>query len=58
MMANLTGPMAYEIVVDSGKKDGIKNPKFMKEVERFYSEFQADFSEVRHLASLMDTVKV
>ena len=57
MMENLTGPMAYEIVVDSGKKDGIKNPKFMKEVERFYTEFQAKFPEVRHLASLMDTVK-
>jgi len=57
MMENLTGPMAYEIVVDSKVKDGIKNPKFMKTVERFYQEFQADFPEVRHLASLMDTVK-
>ena len=57
MMKNLTGPMAYEIVVDSKVKDGIKNPKFMKTVERFYQEFQADFPEVRHLASLMDTVK-
>ena len=57
MMKNLTGPMAYEIVVDSGVKDGIKNPKFMKEVERFYIELQAKFPEVRHLASLMDTVK-
>ena len=57
MMQNLTGPMAYEIVVDSGVKDGIKNPKFMKEVEQFYKEFQAKFPEVRHLASLMDTVK-
>jgi predicted RND superfamily exporter protein len=57
MMANLTGPMAYEIVVDSGVKDGIKSPKFMNEVERFYREFQSEFLEVRHLASLMDTVK-
>ncbi|RUM68222.1 MAG: hypothetical protein DSZ07_06900 [Sulfurovum sp.] len=57
MMKNLTGPMAYEIVVDSKVKDGIKNPKFMKTVEQFYQEFQANFPEVRHLASLMDTVK-
>ena len=57
MMDNLTGPMAYEIIVDSGVKDGIKNPKFMKEVERFYKEFQSKYPEVRHLASLMDTVK-
>ena len=57
MMKNLTGPMAYEIVVDSKVKDGIKDPKFMKSVERFYTEFQAKFPEVRHLASLMDTIK-
>ena len=57
IMNNLTGPMAYEIVVDSGVKNGIKDPKFLKTVERFYNEFQHDFPEVRHLASLMDTIK-
>ncbi len=57
IMNNLTGPMSYEIVVDSGVKDGIKSPKFMKTVERFYREFQTDFSDVRHLSSLMDIVK-
>lgn len=57
MMENLTGPMAYEIVVDSGRKDGIKDPKFMKTVEQFYIDFQANFPDVRHLASLLDTVK-
>jgi predicted RND superfamily exporter protein len=49
--------MGYEIIIDSGVKDGIKNPKFMKSVERFYLAFQHDFPEVRHLSSLMDTVK-
>jgi len=57
MMNNLTGPMSYEIVVDSGVKNGIKNPKFLKTVERFYREFQNDFPEVRHLSSLLDTIK-
>ncbi len=57
MMHNLTGPMAYEIVIDSGKKGGIKEPKFMRNVEQFYSDFQAKFPEVRHLSSLMDIVK-
>ena len=57
MMHNLTGPMAYEIVIDSGEKGGIKKPKFMKSVEQFYSDFQAKFPEVRHLSSLMDIVK-
>ncbi|CAA6811006.1 MAG: Predicted exporter of the RND superfamily [uncultured Sulfurovum sp.] len=56
-MAHLTGPMAYEIVVDSGQQHGIKEPEFMKTVERFYTEFHEAFPEVRHLASLMDTVK-
>ena len=57
MMENLTGPMAYEMVIDSGVKDGIKEPKFMKTVERFYEEFQQAHPDVRHLSSLMDTVK-
>ena len=57
IMKNITGPMSYEIVVDSGVKDGIKNPKFLKTVERFYRELQAYFSDIRHLSSLMDTVK-
>ena len=57
MMKNLTGPMAYEIVVDSKKKNGIKDPKFMKTVESFYKDFQSKFPAVQHLASLMDTVK-
>ncbi len=57
MMENLTGPMAYEIVVDSGKKDGIKDPAFMRTVEKFYRDFQGRFPDVRHLSSLVDTVK-
>ena len=57
IMKNLTGPMAYEIVVDSCSKNGIKNPRFMKSVEQFYKDFQGKFPEVRHLSSLMDTVK-
>lgn len=56
-MENLTGPMAYEIVVDSGEKDGIKDPAFMKTVERFYADFKAEYAEVRHLTSLVDTVR-
>ena len=54
---NLTGPMAYEIVVDSKKNDGIKDPKFLKTVDKFYNELYAEFDEARHLSSLMDVVK-
>jgi predicted RND superfamily exporter protein len=56
-MANLTGPMAYEIIIDSKEKDGIKDPAFMKMVQKFYNEYQAKFPDVRHMSSLLDVVK-
>jgi predicted RND superfamily exporter protein len=56
-MANLTGPMAYEIIIDSKEKDGIKDPVFMKMVQKFYNEYQAKFPDVRHMSSLLDVVK-
>jgi len=54
---NITGPMSYEIVVDSKVNDGIKDPKFLKSVEHFYEEFSEKFSDVRHINSLLDVVK-
>ncbi len=54
---NLTGAMAYEIVIDSGKKGGIKDPEFLKTVEKFYQDYQKEFSDVRHLSSILDIVK-
>ena len=58
LQENITGPMSYEIIVDSKEKDGIKEPKFLKTVESFYTEFYKKFPDVRHISSLMDTVKV
>ena len=57
MQENLTGPMSYEIIVDSKENDGIKDSKFLQTVERFYKEFYAEYSDVRHMSSLMDVVK-
>jgi len=57
MQDNLTGPMSYEIIVDSKQNDGIKDPKFLQTVQTFYDEFYDEFEETRHLSSLMDTVK-
>ncbi|RUM76084.1 MAG: hypothetical protein DSZ11_01000, partial [Sulfurovum sp.] len=57
MMKNLTGPMAYEIVIDSKEERGIKEPTFLKTVELFYKDFQKSFPDARHLNSLMDTIK-
>ena len=55
---NISGPMTYEIIVDSKQKDGIKDPKFLLEVERFYEAFYAEFpKEVRHITSLLQVVK-
>jgi len=54
---NLTGPMSYEIIVDSKESDGIKNPKFLKTLQRFYDEFYATYDDARHISSLMDTIK-
>jgi predicted RND superfamily exporter protein len=56
-MNNLTGPMAYEIIINSNQKDGIKDPEFMKTVQRFYDDYQDKFSDVRDLSSLIDVVK-
>ena len=57
MQNNLSGPMAYEIVVDSQEIDGIKNPDFMKSIEKFTDDFKATYPEVRHISSLVDVVK-
>ncbi len=57
LQENLSGPMIYEIVVDSGQKDGIKSPDFLRHVERFGNEYQAEFSDIRHVSSLLDVVK-
>jgi hypothetical protein len=55
---NISGPMTYEIVVDSNVKDGVKSPKFLKTTERFYKDFYAKFpEEVRHIGSLLQVIK-
>ncbi|MDQ7060482.1 MAG: MMPL family transporter [Sulfurimonas sp.] len=55
---NLTGPMAYEIIVDSKSPDGIKEPKFLKTVDAFGKAFKKEYADARHVTSLMDTVKI
>ena len=54
---HLTGPMAYEVVVDSGRTDGIKDPEFMQTVEAFTEAFKQRYPAVRHTSSLVDVVK-
>ncbi len=55
---NISGPMTYEIIVDSNVKDGVKDPKFLRTTQKFYDEFYAAFpEEVRHINSLLEVVK-
>ena len=57
-MAHLTGPMSYTLIIDSGRKDGIKDPAFLKTVERFSMAYQKHFPhDVRHISSLLDVIK-
>jgi len=57
-MQNLTGSMSYALIVDSGKTDGIKEPAFLRTVEKFYHDYQAAFPrDVRDILSLLDTIK-
>jgi predicted RND superfamily exporter protein len=56
-MENLTGPMSYEIIVDSMKSDGIKDPEFLNTLDKFYTDFYNKFDDVRHLSSVLDIVK-
>lgn len=54
---NITGPMAYEIVVDTKTKGGINKPDFMKSVERFSLEYKTKYPDIRHVSSLVDVIK-
>ena len=57
-MDNLTGPLAYIFIVDSGIKDGINEPEYLRTVERFYKEYQEKFpKDVRHIASILEIIK-
>ncbi|MCO4845345.1 MAG: MMPL family transporter [Sulfurovum sp.] len=56
-MKNITGPQSYEIIIDSHYDDGIKDPKFLMEVERFSHELKNQYPEIRHTSSLLDIMK-
>jgi uncharacterized protein len=56
-MEHLTGPATYEVIIDSGKDDGIKDPEFLLFVDKFDKELKEEFPEVRHTSSLLDVIK-
>ncbi len=56
ILKDMGGALTYEVVVDSGKKDGIKDPDFLKRVEQL--EKQAlDLKLVGKSVSIVEIVK-
>ncbi len=54
---NLTGSMRYEIILDSGKKEGVKEPEFLDSIMEFEKVFKNRFTNVRFTTSLKDIVQ-
>ena len=54
---NLTGSMRYEIILDSGVKEGAKEPRFLQSIVSFESAFKKRFTNVRFTTSLKDIVQ-
>lgn len=54
---NLTGPMNYEIIVDSQTESGIYSPDFLLKVDNFSKEFVSKFEDVRSAKSLVNVIK-
>ena len=52
----LTGSMRYEIILDSKKRDGIKEPKFLQTIVKFEEELRANFDNIRFTTSLKDII--
>jgi len=52
----LTGAMIYEIIIDSRKKDGIKNKEFLQTVINFEDELYKNFANVRFTTSIKDII--
>jgi len=53
---NLTGSIVYEIILDSQKKEGIKEPLFLRDIVKFEKDFTQKYPEVRFTSSLKDIV--
>ena len=53
---NLTGSMRYEIILDSQKKEGVKDPRFLQTIVVFEKAFKKHFANVRFTTSLKDIV--
>jgi predicted RND superfamily exporter protein len=53
---NLTGSMRYEIILDSQKKEGVKDPQFLQSIVVFEDALKKHFANVKFTTSLKDIV--
>ncbi len=53
---HITGPMVYEVVLDSARKEGIKDPKFLEQVIDFEKALKENYPAVRFSISLKDII--
>lgn len=54
---NISAPMPMDVIVDSGKKDGVKSPDFLNKVDRFQLALKEHFDEVKYANSLTTSIK-
>jgi len=52
----ITGSITYEIVLDSKRKEGAKESKFLREIVKFEKELKANFPNITFTTSLKDIV--
>jgi predicted RND superfamily exporter protein len=52
----ISGPMLYEIIIDSKKKDGVKNPAYLNKIVEFEKKLKENFKSVRFSTSLKDII--
>jgi len=54
---HITGPMTYEIIIDSKEKDGVKKPQFLRTVKRFEKELFVAYPNITFSTSIKDIVE-
>jgi len=54
---HITGSMTYEIIIDSKKKDGVKNSQFLQTVLLFENRLKSKYPNVTFTTSIKDIVQ-
>jgi len=54
---HITGPMTYEIIIDSKEKDGVKKPQFLRTVKKFEKELFFVYPNITFSTSIKDIVE-